>query len=74
VRFITPTLNPSAILLGGNAVATCVDTFVTIQETSPKGAGYCTQAAEASDNPGYNVDADPAPPLRKVVIAVGGAC
>jgi hypothetical protein len=36
-------------------------------------AGYCSKVARAADNPGYNVEVHPAPPLNKV-IATAGDC
>ncbi len=35
--------------------------------------GFCAQVALAGDNPGYNLEARPAPPLKKV-IASKGSC
>ncbi len=45
-----------------------------VQRTSPNVPGACTEAAWASDNPGYNADATPAKRLKKVQVAVGPAC
>jgi hypothetical protein len=73
VRYIVPRLSPSAQRLGGVDFK-CESTFDLIAKTSPTGAGYCTTAAWARDNPGYDPNADPAPPLKKVVLAVGGSC
>ena|ERR1700674_1529574 len=75
VRYITPSLSPAAQTLGSVAhtASGCEPTVTFLQQTSPTGAGYCTQVALASDNPGYNVDANPAPPLKKL-IAQFGAC
>jgi hypothetical protein len=36
--------------------------------------GECTQWALAASNPGYNVNAYPAPPLNDVVAQVGSGC
>lgn len=66
-----PGLPDSAIELGGTDPEHCRLTFDTLQDSSPTGAGYCTQAAWASDNPGYNVDATPAPQLKKVQVTIG---
>jgi hypothetical protein len=35
------------------------------------GTGHCGQVAEASDNPGYNEDANRAAPLKKVIASKG---
>ncbi|MFE5108469.1 hypothetical protein [Streptomyces sp. NPDC056663] len=53
---------------------TCETTFQFLQHTSPIEAGDCTEAAWASDNPGYNADAIPAARLKKVQVAIGPAC
>lgn len=70
----TPGVTDSAQTLGNYNLATCESTFKYLQETSPTGAGNCTEAAWASDNPGYNADADPAPRPKKVQVAIGPAC
>ncbi|MGW1799004.1 hypothetical protein ACWCQN_24305 [Streptomyces sp. NPDC001984] len=69
-----PGLPDSAQVLGNYNLATCETTFQWLTHTSPTGAGYCTEAAWASDNPGYNADATPAKRLKKVQVAVGPAC
>ncbi|MGW4047340.1 hypothetical protein [Streptomyces sp. NPDC004721] len=53
---------------------TCENTFQLLQHTSPTEAGDCTEAAWASDNPGYDADAIPAARLKKVQVAIGPAC
>jgi hypothetical protein len=74
VWYRVPTINDSAQRLGSRGGADCSSTFDSIRTTSPTGDGYCTEAAWASDNPGYNADADPAAPLQHVVVSVGPAC
>ncbi|MEU9077857.1 hypothetical protein [Kitasatospora sp. NPDC048538] len=69
-----PGLPPSSELLGAYAIATCEPTFENLERTAPKEPGYCTQAAWASDNPGYDTDVTPAPPLKKVQVFFGPAC
>ncbi|MFE6551725.1 hypothetical protein ACFVHS_25445 [Streptomyces sp. NPDC057746] len=64
----------NAQALGNYSQVDCSTTFQWLQRTSPTEAGDCTEAAWASDNPGYNVDAVPAARLRKVQMAVGPAC
>jgi hypothetical protein len=66
-----PGLQDSAIELGGTDPEHCVWTFDTLKTSSPTGAGYCTEAAWASDNPNYNPDAVPAPRLKKVQVTIG---
>jgi hypothetical protein len=74
VRYVAPGTPDSAQVLGGADLATCTSTLDELQSDSPAGAGYCTQAAWAADNPGYNADLTPAPPLKHIVLAVGSAC
>ncbi|MEU8688831.1 hypothetical protein [Streptomyces sp. NPDC048665] len=64
----------SAQVLGGNGYPNCESTFDMVQRTSPNVPGACTEAAWASDNPGYNADATPAKRLKKVQVSVGPAC
>lgn len=63
-----------AQVLGNYILATCEPTLKMLQETSPTDAGNCTEAAWASDNPGYNADAEPAKRPKNVQMAVGPAC
>lgn len=69
-----PGVQDSAQVLGNYDQQNCEPTFKTVQETSPTEPGDCTEAAWASDNPGYNVDATPARRLKHVYVAVGPAC
>lgn len=73
-RDIVPRLLPSAIRVGAVNGALCKTTVDALPLISPLGDGYCTQLALASDNPGYDENATPAAPLRKVVAQVGGSC
>lgn len=74
VRYVQPGSPSTAQTLGNYNLATCEPTFDWLQEASPMDPGYCTTAAWASDNPGYNTDASPAKPLKKVQVAYGPAC
>ncbi|MFC8676700.1 hypothetical protein ACFUEN_28945 [Streptomyces griseorubiginosus] len=69
-----PGISDSAQIVGNYTLATCKTTFEDLPDTSPTEAGYCTLAAWASDNPGYNADARPAKRPKKVQVAVGPAC
>jgi len=66
-----PGLPDSAIELGGTDPEHCVLTFDTLKTSSPTGAGYCTEAAWASDNAGCDPNATPAPRLKKVQVVIG---
>ncbi|MGI5136619.1 MULTISPECIES: hypothetical protein [unclassified Streptomyces] len=70
----TPGLPDSAQELGNYNLETCESTFQWLKHASPTGPGYCTEAAWASDNPNYNVDAEPAKRLKKVQVTIGPAC
>ncbi|MER7182930.1 hypothetical protein ABT404_26250 [Streptomyces hyaluromycini] len=74
VWYKTPGLPNSAQVLGNYDLVLCETTFQSLTHTSPTGAGYCTEAAYASDNPGYDAEATPAKRLKKVQVAVGPAC
>ncbi|MFD8915635.1 hypothetical protein [Streptomyces sp. NPDC059575] len=69
-----PELPDSAQVLGGYSLATCQTTFEYLKSTSPTQTGYCTEAAWASDNPGYDAEATPAKRLKHVQVAIGPAC
>lgn len=65
LRVATPGDQPTAQLLGASGVC---DLAVA------PGPGYCDTVALASSNPGYNVNATPAAPLKKVITSVGAGC
>ena len=73
-RDTVPRLPPSAIRIGAVFLPLCKTTVDALPLTAPLGVGYCTQVALASDNPGYDENATPAAPLRKVAAQVGGSC
>jgi hypothetical protein len=83
----SPGAPAAAQALGSYDSAACrrvhrLSTVEQLQRTSPTGPGQCTQAAYASDNPGYEKrwldgpDADTVVPprLKHVVMSVGAAC
>jgi hypothetical protein len=74
VWYVAPTLPDSAQELGNYNIENCEPTLQELQDTSPTEPGYCTEAAWASDNPGYNADATPAAEPKDVVLSVGPAC
>ncbi|MEU8591330.1 hypothetical protein AB0C59_30700 [Streptomyces sp. NPDC048664] len=69
-----PGIPDSAQVVGEYDLTHCEPTFQNITHTSPTEPGYCTEAAWASDNPGYDADARPAKHLKKVQVTVGPAC
>lgn len=74
VRYVTPLGPATAQELGSVNLALCEPTFDTLADTTSTDAGYCTSTAWMSDNVGYNVDAVPAPPLKKIQAQAGQAC
>jgi hypothetical protein len=60
--------------IGNCDLATGQDSLASFQQTAGQGAGECTTIALASDNPGYNVNAIPAPPLKDVIESAGPGC
>jgi hypothetical protein len=67
-------VEPQAQELGDYSNCGRQSTFDMIRTTSPTDPGACTEAAWASDNPGYNADADPAKRLKHVQVSIGPAC
>jgi len=52
----------------------CKATVDTLADTVADKPGFCSQLARAADNSGYNIDAVPATPLRKVIAQAGPGC
>lgn len=69
-----PRLPNNALLVGDVDMGQCKPTLDTWRAMEPTGPGYCNKIAWASDNPGYDVDQKPAPPLRKVLDEYGDDC
>jgi hypothetical protein len=79
VRMTDPGLQPQAQELGGEwtwdyAINKCLTTVQSNISTGPQNAGFCAQVGYVADNPGYNVDDTPAPPLQNVVAQTRPAC
>jgi hypothetical protein len=66
-----PQILDSAYEVGDADLSQCKPTVDTWPAGEPTGSGYCSKIAWASDNPGYDTDARPAPPLKKVIEEVG---
>jgi hypothetical protein len=70
--------DPGASVLAsdiGNAdYVTCTTALADFAATAGQASGECTTIALASDNPGYNVNAVPAPPLKGVIESAGPGC
>jgi hypothetical protein len=79
VRMLVPTLGWQAQRLGGewtwNVTARqCMTSVQMIIAGAPTEAGNCTQVALAASNPGYDENATPAAPLKKVIAEAGPGC
>lgn len=66
-----PRIPDSAFTVGDADLSQCKPTVDTWPAGEPTGPGYCSKIAWASDNPGYDTEARPAPPLKKVIESVG---
>jgi hypothetical protein len=51
-----------------------IDVLSTFPQTAGQASGECTTIALASSNPGYNVNAVPAAPLKDVIESAGPGC
>lgn len=73
-RMVTPHGPATAVLIGDVNLVVCKSSVQELAAESPTVTGFCTQIARSRDNPGYNVEAQPAAPLKKVITEVGPAC
>jgi hypothetical protein len=74
VRDMDPGASTLASEVGPVDLADCKTTLDDFPGTAGQGPGECTTIALASDNPGYNVDANPAPRLKHVLMSAGPGC
>ena len=74
VRTTQPGMPASAQEIGNVDLAHCMPTIQDFAKTAGTASGECTQIALASDNLGYDVNASPAPTLRKVITDTGPGC
>lgn len=73
-RVIVPGQPATAQELGSVNLGNCTLSFDDLAQETSTDAGYCTTAAWATDNPGYDINAVPAAPLKKVQAQAGAAC
>lgn len=76
VRSVTTDEPPTVIRLGGGWVwdfgdKKCITSVQMAIMANPMLAGFCTQVALVTTNPGYDEDAIPAPRLKKVIASTG---
>lgn len=60
--------------IGNVDYSNCTDSLTDFAATAGQADGECTTIALASENPGYNVDQVPAPPLKDVIESAGPGC
>lgn len=74
VRTTEPGLAASAQEMDNVDRSDCTPTLQDFAQTAGQAQGECTMIARAQANPGYNVNATPAPPLRRLIMRVGPGC
>jgi hypothetical protein len=60
--------------IGDVDLENCTPALQDFTAEAGQAPGECTSIAKASDNPGYNVNATPAPPLKDVIESAGPGC
>ena len=74
VRTTQPGVPASALEIGNVDLANCTPALADFAATAGQAAGECTTIARARANPGYDVSAVPARPLRRVLMRAGPGC
>lgn len=74
IRDTTPGLPASAQEIGNVDLGNCTLALSDFAAEAGQAQGECEQIALAADNPGYNANATPAKPLRKVIASAGPGC
>lgn len=79
VRIIKPGTSPEVRQLGGrwrwdHVTGRCLTAVHFMTATAPRSPGHCTQVGYVTDNPGYDPNATPAPPLPHTAAQAGPAC
>ena len=74
VRDDDPGASVIASDIGNADYATCTTMLSNFAADAGEAPGECTTVALASDNPGYDVNEIPAPPLKDVIEAAGPGC
>jgi len=74
VRDDDPQASIIASEIGEADLGNCTTTLSSFAETAGQAEGECTTIAWARDNPGYDVDTVPAPPLKHVIESAGPGC
>lgn len=74
VRDDDPQASVLAQEIGEVDLGNCTSSLDDFQQTAGQAPGECTTIAWAKDNPGYDVNAVPAPPLKDVIESAGPGC
>lgn len=74
VRDDDPGASVIASDIGNADYASCTTALAGFAATAGQASGECTTIALASSNPGYDVNAVPAPPLKDVIESAGPGC
>jgi hypothetical protein len=79
VRIIKPGTSPEVRKLGGrwrwdHVTGKCLTAVHFMSATAPRSAGHCTQIGYVTDNPGYEPNVTPPPPLLHTAAQAGPAC
>ena len=73
-RTVRPDGPAVAVLIGSANTVLCEPTTKAFRAGVPTDPGWCSTLARFDDNPHYDVNAVPAPPLQKVIASAGAAC
>jgi hypothetical protein len=73
-RVVIPGLPATTQDLGSVNLGTCQTLIQSLPAEAGTEAGECTTIAWLSDNPNYDVNATPAPPLKKIQASAGPGC
>lgn len=74
IRDTTPGLLASAQEIGNVDLGNCTPALSDFAAEAGQAQGECETIALASANPGYDANAVPARPLRKVIESAGPGC
>lgn len=73
-RTVWPPSPAQADEIGNTDYADCASSLADFAATAGQASGECTTIALAAKNPGYDVNATPAAPLKHVIESAGPGC
>ncbi|WP_034262308.1 hypothetical protein [Actinospica robiniae] len=74
VRYLSPDQVPKVDEYGEVNHTDCTPMLSWLEQIAVTDPGYCMQVAWAMDNPGYDLDAIPAKPLRNLIESIPAGC